>query len=331
MKQISIAVQWANALEADCNVLVLKYAQASYGVDATAISMLAEAGNDISLLLPKPDGFRLVPTDGAFAAERVLFVGVSELSQFGYAGIRSFATRALAALAAAFPSARSLAMTVHGVGYGLDESESFRAEVAGILDAIESEDYPQSLEAITILERNQGRANRLHALLEEILPNGRILQSGSGPVRQSEARTALADVGEGSQKKPHIFTAMPFAKEFTDRFHYGIQRSAEAAGFLCERADLASFVGDVITFVRERINTASFLVADLTTANPNVYLEVGYAWGRGVPTILLVSETADLKFDTEGQRCLVYEGSIKQLEELLTKELTNLAHSRPQN
>jgi hypothetical protein len=198
--------------------------------------------------------------------------------------------------------------------------------VAGFLDALTSGVYPDSLEAITILERNPGRAARLHSLLEEILPGGRILQSGGlEDISQSNARTALADVGEGSKNKPHIFTAMPFAKEFADRFHYGIQRSAEAAGFLCERADLASFVGDVIEFVRERINTASFLVADLTTANPNVYLEVGYAWGRGVPTILLVSETTDLKFDTRGQRCLVYESSIKQLEDLLTKELTQLS------
>ena len=117
---------------------------------------------------------------------------------------------------------------------------------------------------------------------------------------------------------------MPFAKEFDDRFHYGIQRAADAAGFLCERADLTSFVGDVLDWVRERITSASFVVADLTTANPNVYLEVGYAWGCKVPTVLLVSEAADLKFDVRGQRCLVYSGSIRQLEESLTKELKAL-------
>jgi hypothetical protein len=98
----------------------------------------------------------------------------------------------------------------------------------------------------------------------------------------------------------------------------------EAAGSLCERADLTSFVGDVLDWVRERIATASFVVADLTSANPNVYLEVGYAWGSKVPTVLLVSETTDLKFDVRGQRCLVYNGSIRQLEESLTKELKAL-------
>jgi hypothetical protein len=118
---------------------------------------------------------------------------------------------------------------------------------------------------------------------------------------------------------------MPFAKEFDDRFHYGIQRAAETSGFLCERADLTSFLGDVLSWVRDRIASASFVVADLTTANPNVYLEVGYAWGCNVPTILLVSEAAELRFDARNQRCLVYEGSIRRLEELLTSELKALA------
>jgi hypothetical protein len=332
MKQISISVRCADALQTDCDVLILKYAQALHGVDRAASLRLEGAGIVIRPLLPKPDRFRLFVTDGAVAASRVLFVGVPSLGQFDYAGIRAFATRALASLAGALPSTRFVALTIHGVGFGLDEFESFRAELAGLLDAFESGEYPENLEVITIIDRDQGRVTRLNSILEEILPSGEVRPQGSGAVvPQSGARAALTNVGEGSRKKPHIFTAMPFAKEFNDRFHYGIQRSAEAAGFLCERVDLASFVGNVLDYVRERIDTASFVVADLTTANPNVYLEVGYAWGRGVPTVLLVSESTDLKFDTKGQRCLVYESSIRQLEDLLTKELTNLASRHSEN
>jgi nucleoside 2-deoxyribosyltransferase len=76
-------------------------------------------------------------------------------------------------------------------------------------------------------------------------------------------------------------------------------------------------------WVRQRIESAALVVADLTTANPNVYLEVGYAWGRGLPTVLLCKDTADLKFDVRGQRCLIYK-SIRQLEVSLTRELTTL-------
>jgi len=55
----------------------------------------------------------------------------------------------------------------------------------------------------------------------------------------------------------------------------------------------------------------------------NVYLEIGYAWGRNVPTILLVKDINELKFDVKGQKCLVYR-NITHLEEVLAKELTAL-------
>ncbi len=78
-------------------------------------------------------------------------------------------------------------------------------------------------------------------------------------------------------------------------------------------------------WVKQRISSATFVIADLTTANPNVYLEVGYAWGCGRPTVLIVRDTADeLKFDVKGQKCLVYK-SIKQLEEILGRELEAIA------
>lgn len=49
-------------------------------------------------------------------------------------------------------------------------------------------------------------------------------------------------------------------------------------------------------------------------------LEVGYAWGRNVATILLAKDVGDLKFDVKGQRCIIYK-SIKHLEECLGREL----------
>jgi len=79
-------------------------------------------------------------------------------------------------------------------------------------------------------------------------------------------------------------------------------------------------------WVRTRISSANLVIADLTSANPNVYLEVGYAWGRGVPTVLLVKNSTDLKFDVRGQRSIVYS-SIKDLEQKLANELISLART----
>jgi len=79
-------------------------------------------------------------------------------------------------------------------------------------------------------------------------------------------------------------------------------------------------------WVKERIGKASMVIADLTGANPNVYLEVGYAWGLRKQTILLVQDPEDLKFDLRGQRCLVYR-KIRDLEQALAGELKVLLGS----
>ena len=82
-------------------------------------------------------------------------------------------------------------------------------------------------------------------------------------------------------------------------------------------------IGDVIARVKDRIGSSALVIADLTAANPNVYLEVGYAWGRGVRTVLIIAQGDELKFDVRSQRVLVF-GSIRHLEELLTTELKAL-------
>ena len=58
------------------------------------------------------------------------------------------------------------------------------------------------------------------------------------------------------------------------------------------------------------------VVAELTGANPNVYLEVGYAWALKVPAVLLAC-------DVKGHRGLVHR-IIRELEALLAAELATL-------
>ena len=68
------------------------------------------------------------------------------------------------------------------------------------------------------------------------------------------------------------------------------------------------------------------VIADLIESNPNVYLEVGYAWGKNRPTILLAKKEQEIKFDVRGQRHLKYD-TIKGLRESLVKELNWLRSS----
>jgi hypothetical protein len=322
-RQIQVSIEERDCLSFDVDVLVLKYAQALYGVDQAVNDKLVAVG--IEPHLPPPDGFVRLSSEGAIRANSVLFVGVVPLRQFDYAEIREFARTAMVALSGQEPLTRSVALTIHGPGYGLDEIEAFESELAGIVAAISSGDVPRELSTIAFLETNPGRAARLRLALARLLPNGSLsVDHGEiPPGADSRGRANLRSAGLSSGDKPHVFVAMPFAPDMDDVFHYGIQGAVNAAGLLCERADLSSFTGDVIDWVKARISSASLVVADMSTANPNVYLEVGYAWGCQVPTVLISRSVEDLKFDVRGQRCIPYT-SIKSLESSLTNELCTL-------
>jgi hypothetical protein len=323
---MQIQVLQGDATRIAVDVLALKYAQARYGLDSFVFERLIQAGHNREETSPLPGEYRLLPSPPGISASNVLFVGTESLWSLGYLEIRVLARSILSALNQALPTTKTLAVTVHGPNYGLDEAESFEAMIAGLVDAVDGGEAPKALEIITFAEINTGRAKRFQSLLAQLLPEG-LVQSGHTAERTADSRERLRSVGYASESKSHVFVAMPFSEDFDDVYHYGIQGAVNRCGALCERADLSAFTGDVLSWVRDRIRTASLVIADLTTANSNVYLEVGYAWGCGVPTVLLTRDASDLKFDVRGQRCLTYK-RIKDLEEKLATELRNLSDGR---
>ena len=311
-----------DATKVDVDVLALKYAQSFYGLDAEVAKKLIASGEPRELYSPPPGQSRIVSSPQKISARQILFVGTLPLSEVGYLEIRVLARSFLSELADSGPKTRSLAVTLQGPNYGLDEAEAFQSMVAGFSDAIETNDYPKALDSIIMVEEKPKRAVRLAELLDVLLPGG--VLSPKSRVADRNSRERLRSAGYASSTKPHAFVAMPFAKAFDDVYRYGIQTAVNKAGLLCERVDHTPFSGDVLSRIKKRISTAKLLIADLSTSSPNVYLEVGFAWASGVDCVLLVKDKAELKFDVSGQRCLTYE-SISELEEKLTHELNGLA------
>jgi hypothetical protein len=322
MKAPTFSVVTGDVRNHDCDVLVLKYAQTHYGADDAVTQALSSAGISDAETHPPTGGYRIIESRGAIQPARVMFAGVSALRDFDYESIRAFARKSMEDLAGRDLAADRVAYTMHGPGYGLDEREAFNALVAGLTDAIERGDVPGDLQSVTFVERNPGRARRMAEYLRELDLRFHERDGGASSL-SSGAEGRLRSAGAASSTKPHVFVAMPFSESRSDHFHYGIQPPINNAGLLCERLDFSAFTGDVVTRIKERISTATLVVADLSSANANVYLEVGYAWGRGVATVLLCDAADELKFDVQGQKCLMYK-SIRDLEQLLTAELIGL-------
>ncbi len=336
---IEFSIEQGDIISFDADVVALKYAQSFLGAALRVALTLNEARIPTLDISPNIGESVYINTRNSINATHVLFVGVPPLWELGYQEIREFAVTVLKTLSQKAPATMHLAMTIHGPGYGLDELEAFFAQFAGLLQVIQDGKAPPGLEYITIVEIDSRRVERLRQGFEEHIAGmenvskvkGRwayrleVPQRFRGAFRgvlEQEA-VSIKSAGIKSDEKPHAFVAMPFQKDMEDVFYYGIQRAAHANNLLCERIDQEAFTGDIIERVKKKIETAAVVIAELTGANPNVYLEVGYAWGKEIPTVLLVKKPGELPFDVRGQRCLKYE-IIRELEETLTKELTGL-------
>lgn len=324
-RPIEIAVQQGDVTRTPADVLVLKYAAAFHGVDravATALGLRSGPAEGSHLVLPAPAGY---------GVGQVIMVGVAHLGRFGYAEIRRFAADALRLLQARGAPVRTVLMTLHGAGYGLDESEAALAQVGGLLDAIGANAVPAGLERITIVEIDPERAERVERAvrpdLARLVRRSRDAEHGvfsvPGPAPALLQDSRLQTAGAQSDTKPHAFVAMPFDRSMDDVYHYGIERPIHDFGFLCARIDKEHFLGDIMERVKQRIESAPVVIAELTGANPNVYLEVGYAWGVRRPTIFLAKNSEELRFDTQGHRCITYD-RIQDLEKSLLHELHGL-------
>jgi hypothetical protein len=73
------------------------------------------------------------------------------------------------------------------------------------------------------------------------------------------------------------------------------------------------FQETILQRIYNQIAKADLIVADMTTRNPNVFYEVGYAHALGKPVILLTQEADDIPFDLKHYPHIIYGKSISTL------------------
>ena len=269
---------------------------------------------------------RLVATAGKLPQKHVLFIGTPPPEEFGYGEMYRFALRAVEALAEGGVTATKVTAMLPRGSTGLDHGESLQNLIRGFEDGCRS--WPQArIEHVEFVERNSRRAAFLASLLARGFEERRsddtlIEESGDDtlvtllptpPTASPGSRGPSAGAAEPARPKQHVFVAMPFSEQFEDVYELGIYPALRDAGFICERLDRSAFTGDILERMKDRIRKARFVLADLSEARPNVYLEVGYAWGQGVPVLFIARDGETLHFDVSTHRCLFYT-SIRHLK-----------------
>lgn len=303
------------------DVLVLKFAQRARGADL-AVSLAL--GRDLTT----PTGqHRFIKSDDKIHAREVLVLGVGPLSDFDYKEIASFARHSLEIVRSERPGARSVGITVHGPGYGLDELASMGSLANGLLAALNSDPSVDGIGSgdfrILIIESSSRRAQRIREFLDGGAKSNRPLTLDGGEPFTPEAAKAISS--DGTYQK-RLFAAMPFHRDYLDLWELAIQPAAHENGMPIERLDHEHFTGEIVSEIRTRIERSAAVVAILDENNPNVFLEVGYAWGVKKPAVLVLKEGQEAPFDVRSQRLIRYT-RLGQLKSSLANELRGLLAS----
>lgn len=122
-----------------------------------------------------------------------------------------------------------------------------------------------------------------------------------------------------------IFLLIPFTREFED-IHYALRESIENTGHQLIRMSELMSTGSFNNQLQEEISKADLIIADVSSHNPNVMFEVGYAKSLNVPILLISQQNEYIPFDISSIQVLIYDRS--RLHQTLTTKIRNfLSHT----
>lgn len=324
-RSIDLMIEYGDILSFEADVVAFKYAQHFHGAELIAASALSVVGIEAKAISPTIGDYRLTETSGALTTPQALFVGTPPLRAIGYKGIHKLASESLRFLAEAAPQTRHLAMTMHGAGFGLDEQEAFNSQLSGYLEALNAGTYPPTLEKISIVEFNAARAQRLLKSMQAYFDGIEGLQNLEAGCRISLSKETLPKPPKKRVDRTYAYVVMPVSRLLDDVFYYGIQVPVHAQGLLCERMGDQDADDDPMKRMMERIDDAAVIIADLSMDDPQVLWQIGYAWGKQRPVILITSQPERVIFtNTPYMRY----SSIRDVETALAAQLDRLKTER---
>lgn len=113
-----------------------------------------------------------------------------------------------------------------------------------------------------------------------------------------------------TESRPKAFVVMQFSSPFNELYSDVIKAVCKEFEIDVVRADEQFGPGIIISEVATQIIESKLVIAEISSGNPNVYYEVGFAHALNKPTILIAERPTKLPFDVAPHRVLFYENSI---------------------
>jgi TIR domain len=119
-----------------------------------------------------------------------------------------------------------------------------------------------------------------------------------------------------------IFLIQPFDKS-SEGVYELIRAAASAANAGVARSDSLTRADSGVESIRSAIKAASLVVADLTSSNPNVMYELGFAQALGKPLLIIASSSRSIPFDLARVRVVIYDvANPNEFVERLARSIT---------
>ena len=135
-------------------------------------------------------------------------------------------------------------------------------------------------------------------------------------------------------KPMSCFVIMPFSKEYTEVYKSHIKPLIEEQfdDIDCVRMDEQMRLGSIHNNILDEIDRCSFVIADVSNENRNVFFEVGYAYGKGKTIIFIYDgDVRNLPVDINNLFVIEYDKNIgyKGLQATLKKVIeVNIKESK---
>lgn len=144
--------------------------------------------------------------------------------------------------------------------------------------------------------------------------------------KSEEDSNELADI----EDETTVFVIMPFNKDFADVWKGGIEKAAKNEGFSPLRVDTINKSSNITDDIIDSIRKCKIAIVDVSSNNPNVMFELGFAIALGKPNIIISQSVEQLPFDIRNIRTILYSNSWSGIEELRLKIQEFLKEFKPQ-
>lgn len=119
-----------------------------------------------------------------------------------------------------------------------------------------------------------------------------------------------------------VFFLTPFSNEERELYDR-VQRICSKIGLRCLRGDETQASGEILPHIVRMILESRFVIANITSRNPNVFYELGIAHALDKRAILIAKSAEELPFDVQSRRTIIYR-DLKLLDPLLTRTISRM-------